>query len=554
MIIQHIVKWVVRVAFAIVMFCFATSIQAQDTTKKKTIDITSTFKPVLRDAVKINFNAAPPAVDTSRVSLKYSIPSQNLAFTYQPVPLNPVALQVDSIMSWKNSNYIKVGIGNVYIPFIEGGFSFGNNKNSFYNVFANHFTSKGNLPNQKNNETAIALNATIKTEKNLEWDGKLGFRSDDYFFYGAEPQNDALTKNDLRQKLQRFEGRVSLRNLEPTTYGLNYHPNLTVNVLDATNSWHKTSESNSVLNLPLEKTFGKSFGVKVGFTADLTNYRPEQKKQTFNNNIYYFTPSLLLKTPNLYLETGLIPSWNNKVFKMLPNFLADVSTNDKRFTLQLGWIGYYQKGSYDRFLYLNPWLIQPDSLLNTRVEEKYVGFKGSVLNHFTYNVRLGYMQYKNLPLFVNDTSDGKTFNTRYTPAADAIQWHGEIGYTQGEKFSAKAGLTFKEFVRVKDEAKAWGILPIELNSSLRWEVVNDLWLRGDLFAFEAAPYRTKTGQVGKNDPGLDLSAGLEFKVAKQLNLWVQMNNIFNNRYQRWNQYPVYGFNLLGGIVFSFDEK
>src|SRR3954452_12563979 len=145
MIIQHIVKWFVRVAFAIVVFCFATSIQAQDTTKKKTIDITSTFKPVLREAVKINFNAAPPAVDTSRVSLKYSIPSQNLAFTYQPVPLNPVALQVDSIVSWKNSNYIKVGIGNVYIPFIEGGFSFGNNKNSFYNVFANHFTSKGNL-------------------------------------------------------------------------------------------------------------------------------------------------------------------------------------------------------------------------------------------------------------------------------------------------------------------------------------------------------------------------------------------------------------------------
>jgi hypothetical protein len=33
-----------------------------------------------------------------------------------------------------------------------------------------------------------------------------------------------------------------------------------------------------------------------------------------------------------------------------------------------------------------------------------------------------------------------------------------------------------------------------------------------------------------------------------------MNNIFNNKYERWHQYPVYGFNILGGIVFRFDQK
>src|SRR5688500_16723820 len=133
---------------------------------------------------------------------------------------------------------------------------------------------------------------------------------------------------------------------------------------------------------------------------------------------------------------------------MLPNLLADVSTTDKRFTLQLGWIGYYQKGSYQRFAGLNPWIMQPDSLTNTRVSEKYAGFKGSVLNHFTYSVRLGFLQYKDLALFVNDTVDGKTFLTTYSSAADAIQWHGEIGYTKGEQFSATAGLTWNKFVKV----------------------------------------------------------------------------------------------------------
>ena len=56
---------------------------AQDTTKKKTIDITSTFKPVLREAVKLNFSAALPAFDTIRPVMDYSIPQQNVKLPYQ---------------------------------------------------------------------------------------------------------------------------------------------------------------------------------------------------------------------------------------------------------------------------------------------------------------------------------------------------------------------------------------------------------------------------------------------------------------------------------------
>jgi hypothetical protein len=547
-------KTIRNIPFVICLAMLALAGNAQDPAKKKTIEITSTFKPVLREAVKINFNAAPPVVDTDKAALRYQIPAQNLLFGYQPSPLNPVALEVDSSSSWEHSNYVKVGVGNVYIPFLQAGFSFGNETNAFYNVFANHFSSKGSLPFQKNNQTAVGLNGTIRTSKNLEWTGKFGFRSDDYFFYGYQPESIVFSKDDLRQRFQTFEGSLSLRNTQPTTYGLNYYPNLKVSVFNGTNSFDKASEANTVLNLPLQKTFGKSFGFNVGFTADLTNYRPAGKTGTTNNNIYYFTPSLLLKTPNLYLQTGIIPSWDRKVFKMLPNLLADISTSDKRFTLQLGWIGYYQKGSYQRFAGLNPWIMQPDSLTNTRVSEKYLGFKGSVLNHFTYSVRLGFMQYKDLPLFVNDTVDGKTFLTTYSSAADAIQWHGEIGYTKGEKFTATAGLTWNKFVKVRDEPKAWGIIPIELTSTLRWQIAKDFWLKGDLFAFESAPYRTRDLKSAKGDPGLDLSAGLEFRVTKNLNLWMQMNNIFNNKYQRWNQYPVYGFNLLGGIILSFNQN
>ena len=60
--------------------------------------------------------------------------------------------------------------------------------------------------------------------------------------------------------------------------------------------------------------------------------------------------------------------------------------------------------------------------------------------------------------------------------------------------------------------------------------------------------------VSHVDGALDLNAGVEFRITKNLNLWAQFNNIMNKSYQRWNQYPSYGFNFLGGIIFAFDQK
>lgn len=523
---------------------------AQDTSKRKTIEITSTFKPVLREAVKINFNAAPPSVDSSRPTLNYTVPAQNLFFNYNPINIKPVSLQIDSASSWPLSNYIKAGVGNVHIPYLQTGLSFGDGQHSFYNIFAKHLSSKGSLPFQKNNQTGVSVAGTYRTPGKLEWSGKLGFNSEDYFFYGFQPDTLDFTKGELRQRFQTFEGQVSLRNTEPTTYGLNYNPNFKTSVFSGKNAFRDATEANTVLNIPVQKTFGKSFGFNLGLTADLTTYRPAGK-QNIQNNLYYITPSLLLKTPNLYLQAGLMPSWDNKAFTMLPNILADITTNDQQFTVQLGWIGYYNKGTYQRFASINPWILQPDELMNTRVQERYFGIKGRVLENFSYSAKIGLVQYRNMPLFVNDTADGKTFLVVYSPAVDALQLHGEIGYALGEKFSASAALTINKFTKVKDQSKAWGMLPIEFTSTMRWQLLKDVWLKGDLYAWDGPAYRTREKQARKGDKAFDLNAGLEFKVTKQLNLWLQLNNIFNNRYERWHQYEVYGFNVLGGVIFSF---
>ena len=53
---------------------------------------------------------------------------------------------------------------------------------------------------------------------------------------------------------------------------------------------------------------------------------------------------------------------------------------------------------------------------------------------------------------------------------------------------------------------------------------------------------------------VDLNAGLEFRITKNLNVWTQFNNIFNKEYEPWKLYKSYGFSFLGGVIFAFDQK
>jgi hypothetical protein len=544
------------IIFATLSLCYAgMTLRAQDTTKRKTIDITSSFKPVLREAVKINFNAAPPALDTSRPRLSYTIPAQYLFLNYQPGEMKPVALQRDSMSPWENYNYIKVGVGNIHIPYIRTGFAFGDGKTSFLNLYANELHSNGNLPFQQNNMTDFKFVGTYKTPNNLEWNGGIGYKNEGYYLYGFQPDTLKYTNSQLSQNFQTVGANINLRNTVPTEFGLLYHPSFKVSYFFDNHSTRGT-EANTVLNLPLEKQIGKEFAFDLGFTADLTHYNlPGGQSSGQNNNIYAVNPGFLVKTSNLFLQAAVTPSWDNKKFWLLPNFLADISTSDQRFTIQLGWIGYYDKGSYQRFESINPWLAQPDSLQNTRMQERYAGIKGSISNHFSYAAKVGFLEYKNMPLFVNDSvNGGKDFLIRYESSMEALQFHGEVSYLQGDEFVVTAGINANQYHHQTTQAKPWGLLPVEFNTHLKWQAFKDFWAKLDLYTFQGAEYLAQNGSAHRGDRGTDMNAGVEFRVLKQLNLWFQMNNIFSDKYQRWNQYQVYGFNVLGGIVFTFGGK
>ena len=526
----------------------STVLHAQDSTKRKTINITSTFKPALKNTAKLNFNAEAPLIDTTRPSLEYNLPTQFLSLAYHPAGINPVALPADTVKTWYNDNYIKVGAGNVDLPYVQAGLSFGDRKQSFFNIFAEGYSAKGKLPFQENSLLAATVSGTIKADNHLEWDGSLGFRAEGYYLYGFQPDTLKFVRSQLQQQFFTFDGRIGLRNTLPTAYGLTYNPNVKISAFGE-NSTPRASEADLVVNIPVEKTLNEHFAIDLGFTADITNYTPGNGN-TVNNNLFFVSPAVVYHGNNIAMHLEMTPSWDQGDFHLLPNFRGEYTTDDKRFTLFASLDAYYEKGSFKRFAGINPWLWEPTSLLNTRVTEFFGGFKGSLSSHISYLAKAGFAQSFNMPLFVNDSLDGKNFKVLYEQNLKSFSVHGEMSYLQGEDFNVTVALTLSNF-KTSSQYRAWGLLPLEFTTSFRWQVIKDLWLKADLWAFEGPYWRYLNQTVSSGTGGFDINAGLEFRITKQLNLWLQMNDLLNDKYQRWNQYPVYGFNILGGVIFSF---
>jgi len=521
----------------------------EDTSHPKEVVITSAFKPSLKTAAKINFTAATPLADTSRLQLLYRVPAQNLFFSYQPVSIKPIAMAVDSVEPWKNSRYIKVGVGNFSTPFAEMGLSFGDGISNTISILATHLSSKGNLPFQEFGRNKLSVLANFQTKTAHDWTANAFFDNSKQYLYGFQPTTIPYTKEDLLQRFNTLGFDLGMHNKIVGDNGFSYQPKIGFRYFSDNSN---ANEVNLIAQIPFTKSFSRVYAFNMGLTADLAAYHapmiPNPLK--IQNKLFYIDPSFQFKTPNLRLNLGLIPSWDNSAFKMLPNLTAEASIKETGMTVELGWKGSFQKNGYRTLAAFNPYIERPDTLWNTRIAEQYLGLKGTVGNHFSFAGRVSFMQFFNQPLFVNTFSDGRAFNIVYDGRVEALRIKGELGYRVQEQFSLMAGVNITQFTKLATNDKAFGLVPMELTGSLKWKLLKDLQIKAEAYFRDGVPYLSKSMVSQKLDPMADLNLGAEFTVLPRLNIWIQMNNLLNNTYQRWNQYEVLGFNVLGGVVYS----
>ena len=545
---MHINRSVLLLLAAI--FCVFETTAQKDTTKQS-INITSSYKPVLRNAVKINFSGSQLMADTSTTVKAYNIPAQNLFYAYQPVTLKPLALQQDTIAELGGRNYIKAGFGNYTTPFVKAGLGFGDGKSYLVNFYGSFISSKGKIKHQDYAQFDAKATGSVFTKSN-EIYGSASMGRQDYLLYGYDHNVYDYKKSDVKQQLQDITIRAGIRNTNVTDYRISYNPSVEFNVFT---NIGKLNETTFIIDAPVEKKIGESFSIKLAARADLTNYFTKgfiPDNYNFNNTVVQVSPAIVYNSGLVKIHAGITPTWSNSKFEFLPNVYAEVQLKEKIFMIQAGWIGKYNKNTYRNLSAINPYLATLISQTNTKETEFYGGIKASLGNHFNFSAKAGLVRYNDLPFFINDTAtDGKAFVLSYEPTVNNFRVHGDLSYIVQNKFTATAAVTFNGYTGMNVNARAWNTVPVEINGSVRWWLSKQALIKADFYMFGGGNYLEK-GNNGYNfKPGADLGIGAEFRINKQFTAWIDVNNILNNKYERWHRYEVYGLNLLGGIRFDF---
>ncbi|MEO8413400.1 MAG: hypothetical protein ABI472_07055 [Ginsengibacter sp.] len=542
-------KYPLRLVVTATLFCFSfNSLKAQqDTSRRQTIEITSSYKPVLRNTVKINLYASPLTADTTRPRLAYTIPAQNLFFSYQPVSLNPLALDADTTLQLGERNQLKIGFGSFTTPYVAGAFSFGDGKKNLLNVYGNYVSSRGNIDNQDFSEINIRGAGSIFTPKS-EIYANAAFAQHEYYQYGYNHLVDSFNKRDIRRSYQDFSAGVGLRNIAVNDLNFIYNPHLEVHEFSREN---KASETTLILTLPAEKKFSESVSLKVTASGNFDKFQLKNSSSHLTNNLFTLAPELVYYSDRFTFHGGATPSWNNSDVAILPNIYADVQLEKNVLMVQAGWIGRYIPNSFRTLSGENPYMQDPAFLNNTKEVQYYGGIKATVGKHFSFNAKAAFINYKDMPLFINDSIDGKSFYIKNERRVDNLQIHGDMNFINQDKFTLTAGLDLNTYTGLLDNNKAWGLIPLKLTGSLRWNAFKQVLIKSDIFAFSGAKALLGDGSQKTLKGGTDVSAGAEFKINKQFSAWLDFDNILNSKYERWNNYPVYGLQVIGGILIHF---
>ncbi|ASZ11779.1 hypothetical protein KTO58_16010 [Chitinophaga pendula] len=518
---------------------------AQDTLKQETIDIISTYQPKLRDAAKLNLTASLPGVDTARPKLTYQVPALNLYFMYQPVPLKPLALGKDSLDRLQN-NFVKAGFGNYSTPLIQVGLGSGRNDKLSYGLFANYTSSKGDIKYQDHSNLNILGSGTYLLPT-TEINASVGFDRNAINYYGYDHEKYNYGKEDVRQTYTQLTAQVGAKNRPNNDWAFFFEPKAKFILFRDT---YKRQENTFVFNVPVRKQLVQDIYLKAEGVFDLSNFKDGNIQ--FNNNVVAVHPAVEIVKPGFVLHAGVNPTWTNNKFYLLPDIVNESHLIRKKVILSSGWISYIDKNSYRNLANKNAFIGGYNTdMLNTRIEEKYTGIKGSLGSHFNYNTKFAAVTWYNLPLFVNDAVDGKTFTTRNEEELRAFQLHAEIGYIQEEKFQIRLSGDWFNYNKQKTEVKPWHMVPFQANAYAQYTIAKKLHLTANLYALSATYYQMPNNDFAKTKAAWDLSAGASYDIGKNFNLWFNANNLFNSKYQRWNGYPTYGLNVLGGVMIKF---
>ncbi|HLS95785.1 MAG TPA: hypothetical protein VK017_09520 [Sphingobacterium sp.] len=562
--------------YAVAALLFGLSIEAYaqtDPEKPVTIDsfdVVRDYRPILADAVKIRRSPDMTNKRSYMPKLTYgNIPDKKLDINTGLKELN-VQETPFSQMTDQQSNYVKFGLGNFNTILGEGYFSYDEYEDLRVGGFVKHLNQKGSLEAQRFSRQEVGVFGR-RILPHFTVDGLLGYNRYATNFYGIPFADDGVTSLNPVKEKQAFNDIYFTGELTS-----NFDPNnedaFTYSAkLDAYSFSDKydAKETSFAISAYLNKRV-RAFNIGANLSVDVNNV--DGTSNTFNggktnNSLATLNPYISFKGDNYAVTLGanFVPEFgDSSSFNIFPSAEIDFALAPEYLHIFGGVNGGVKKASYREFARQNPFL-GPSLGIQNMVERLnfYGGIKGNAGATFGYKVKAIYRQLEGMPLFVNRPSAPFQFEMVYDGDGDKAVKHvgleGEINVRLSELVNLGGRLNIDQYTSAQEE-EAWHTPKLRLAANARFNISEKLYIDAEGL-FHGLSYAKDWDDVAVGQPlgyrraevpsFFDLSAGAEYKATKQLGLFVKANNIFNNEYQTYLYYPRLGFNILGGLNFSF---
>jgi hypothetical protein len=312
-------------------------------------------------------------------------------------------------------------------------------------------------------------------------------------------------------------------------------------------------EWNALLRVPLSVSIKPNLSFSLQTVADLTQHRIHSDT-TYQNHIFSVTPAVDFPVRDLTFHAGVQTAWDQGTLQLLPQLGGEFFIKSNQMILIAGVQSTLQKNNFQSLIQQNPWIAAQRYQQNTRTDTYFAGLRGTLPFHLSYRVTGGITNFYDLPLYINIMKTS-LFSVLHEARLQTFHFKAHTAWQHSSKISADAGIEFYQVLKQKEEKKAWHFIPLQVQMSARWKPTGNLMLQAKIFAWEGSIVPLEDPDKYKKLPAvLDANIEADFRISQWFQLWLGMNNLLNQSYQRWNQYPVLGFQMVGGIRLNFEPK
>lgn len=522
------------------------------------IVVTTAYKPVLAEAVKIRRNPNLEEVAPFKAPLAYNPIDKKLQQDNNIRELEAMKRPAEQDSALLN-NYVKAGFGSLKTTFAEGYFGNGRDEALQVGGFVKHFAQSGNLlkQNESRNEVGV-FGKSIAKDYTLT--GRVNYKRRGTYFYGDNQsgiQPAGYVFDPQKQTFNKIgaEGEIA-RNYKDEENAFTYAAKLKGYLFS---NAYSAKENNIVLSGFVNQTV-KQFYAGVSASLDLSTQK--DLNYSISNSLVRANPYIKLQGENYKVDAGvnIVKEFGfSSRFFIFPAAKLELQVIPKYVRLFAEAKGDVNRASIQEFTDINPFLGQNINLVNSVDQlDVTVGLKGTLAPGLSFKAAAFRNSVKNMPLFVNNfAAEGNKFAVIYDGGKTRISgFNGELDFKATEYVDIFGRVEFKDY-KMATEAQPWNLPKFILTAGTTLHITDKVDVNGSLLfrgsAFDPLPVATSgtTPVYTTVDSFADLSGGVTYKVNKKLGIFVQVNNILSTSNQTWVYYPNYGLNVFGGVSFAF---